>query len=193
MDKSQEKKKARIKFKKIRERELILNEKLIVLQVRKFLDNLLKEKTLEQLIGIYWPIAGEVDLRSLIEYKGISLALPAGDSQGKLTYHKWTKKPLIKDSFGIPAPLSEPPLEACEIQLIMVPALAIDTKGIRLGYGAGSFDQLRSKSDWKGVKALAIVPNACITSYSLPKDYWDIPFDGWINEKETYHIKSLDK
>ena len=191
MNKSKNKKEERAKFRKIRKNALLINEELIILQVKKFIQQLLEEEATEHLIGIYWPLEGEVDLRSLLEHKNLSLALPATDDKGELSYHRWTDKPLIKDSFGIPAPLSERPLNPEEIKLLMVPALAIDPNGIRLGYGAGSFDKLRKKIRWKQLKALAIVPNACITSYSLPKDPWDIPFDGWINEKETYHLNSL--
>ncbi len=179
---------ARIKFKNIRKSSIIKNQKLILLQVNDFLENFVSNKESKSLIGLYWPLEGEVDLRSLKENRFLSLALPACNKKGDLTYHQWTEKPLIKDSFGIPAPLSEPSLNPCEIKLLMVPALAIDHRGIRLGYGGGSFDRLRKKLSWKAIQALAIVPMSCITDYFLPKDPWDIPFDGWINEKETYHI-----
>ena len=74
----------------------------------------------------------------------------------------------------------------------MVPALAIDYKGTRLGYGGGCFDKLRADSNWRAIKALAIIPNDCLTKFSLPKDEWDIPFDGWINEKEIFQIHKAD-
>ena len=114
-------------------------------------------------------------------------------NKGEITYHKWTDKPLVKDSFGIPAPLSEPPLNPRQIKLLMVPAIAIDHAGIRLGYGGGSFDRLRKNKEWNSIKALAIVPNECITKDLLPKDYWDIPFDGWIDDRETFHIHKQNK
>ncbi len=193
MKNSDKKKEARIKFKELRERTLLLNEKLILTQVKNFLDNLITVQKSKYVIGIYWPLAGEVDLRSLSQDKSLSLALPACKTKGKLSYHKWTSKPLIRDLFGIPAPLSEPPLKPKEIKLLLVPALAIDPNGIRLGYGSGSFDQLRKEKDWRAIQSLAIVPKACITSEQLPRDHWDIPFDGWINENGSFFIKSINK
>ena len=104
------KKQARIQYKNIREEVIFIKQELILIQVKQFLDNLSKDNSSNYIIGIYWPLQGEVDLRSLINYQGISLALPACNNKGEITYHKWTDKPLVKDSFGIPAPLSEPPL-----------------------------------------------------------------------------------
>ncbi len=188
MNQSKNKKAARITFNKLRQEHLIHSEAHIVNQVKLYLKEFYNKNKLKTLIGIYWPLNGEVDLRPLKESIKQPFALPACNGKGELTYHRWTNKLLRKDSYGIPAPLLEPPLKPSEISLLMVPALAIDRKGTRLGYGGGCFDRLRKKSCWKEVKALAIVPNICISKTLLPKDDWDIPFDGWINEKETFQI-----
>ena len=83
-------------------------------------------------------------------------------------------------------------LEASEIRLLIVPGIAIDRMGTRLGYGSGCFDRLREKASWKAIEALVVIPSQCISSFLLPKDDWDIPFNGWINEKEIFQIKDLD-
>ena len=62
--------------------------------------------------------------------------------------------------------------------------------GTRLGYGSGCFDRLRGQKRWKEINALAVVPSKCISKSLLPKDEWDIAFDGWINEKEIFKIKN---
>ncbi len=184
MKQSKNKAQIRKKFKDLRSKSIIDVEELIQLEVRKVIDF----QSPKSLIGIYWPLAGEVDLRFLKKVNHISLALPACKEKGYLSYHRWGDSVLIKDIYGIPAPLSEPLVKPSEMKLLIVPALAIDYKGIRLGYGGGCYDRLRSNPDWKKIKALAIVPNACVTKKLLPKDVWDIPFDGWINEKETFFV-----
>ncbi len=188
MNNLEEKKKARVKFKTLRNKIIFSKEQLILLQVKKFLHQFSINEPLNSLIGIYWPLKGEVDLRGLRNELSLSFALPAGNSKGELNYHKWTSAPLIKDAFGIPAPLSEPPLLPSEIKLLIVPALAIDQNGTRLGYGGGCFDRLRKDPSWKTIKALAIIPNICFSKKLLPMDQWDIPFDGWIDEKGTFEI-----
>ena len=188
MDLCTKKRKARVLFRQKRKENISLVESSILMQVKKFITKLSNESESENLIGIYWPLKNEVDLRSLKEISGLSLALPASKQKGEITYHRWTDTTLKKDVYGILAPLEEPVLEPNQINLLIVPALAIDHNGIRLGYGGGCFDRLRSKGMWKEIEALVIVPSACISSSLLPKDKWDIPFDGWINEKEIFRL-----
>ena len=182
------KREARVLFRQKRKENISLVERSILIQVKKLITKLSNERESENLIGIYWPLKNEVDLRSLKEISGLSLALPASKKKGELTYHRWTNTTLKKDVYGILAPLEEPALEPNQINLLIVPALAIDHNGIRLGYGGGCFDRLRSKGKWKDIEALVIVPSACISTSLLPKDKWDIPFDGWISEKEIFRL-----
>ena len=119
-------------------------------------------------IGIYWPINDEIDLRDLKKNKDFSIALPSSNINKKITYHPWLNNDLKEDIHGIPAPLNTPPLKAEQIKLLLVPALAIDHFGYRLGYGGGYFDRLRSQDEWKRINALLIVPEVCISLTELP-------------------------
>ncbi len=137
-------------------------------------------------LGLYWPVGHEPDLRPLAE--GLlsppwraHLALPAirGD---RLLYLPWQPgDPLVPDGAGIPAPLGEKGLEPAQLGLLLVPALALDHGGLRLGSGGGWYDRLRSDPAWRAVCALAVVPAACVVPL-LPRDPWDVPFPGWLEE-----------
>jgi 5-formyltetrahydrofolate cyclo-ligase len=133
-------------------------------------------------IGIYWPLPGEVDLRELRHRNAHPLALPAADGEGRLTYHLWEESPLAQDRCGIPTPQDQPALAPQQLGLLLVPALAVDPRGIRLGYGGGYFDRLRAQPAWRSVPALVVLPRACLATSPLPTDPWDVPFDGWICE-----------
>ena len=75
------------------------------------------------------------------------------------------------------------PLLAPEaLGLLLVPALAIDQAGIRLGSGGGWYDRLRADPAWRAVPALAVLPAACVCD-RLPRDPWDVPFAGWLDER----------
>ncbi|MBP7903194.1 MAG: 5-formyltetrahydrofolate cyclo-ligase [Candidatus Planktophila sp.] len=62
------------------------------------------------------------------------------------------------------------------IDLVLVPALAIDPDGFRLGQGGGFYDralpQLRA---WKH----GIVYNYERMEHDLPREPWDVPMDSW--------------
>ena len=57
------------------------------------------------------------------------------------------------------------------IDVVVVPALAIDLRGVRLGQGGGSFDRtLPQLSGWK----VALIDSVCLTSEDLPEDEHDV-------------------
>ena len=133
-------------------------------------------------LGLYWPLNGEVDLRSIRAATSSAVALPVAAGVGGLQYRLWADTPLQADGCGIPAPAEGPALHADQLSLLLVPALAIDHTGIRLGYGGGYYDRLRADPKWAAVPAWVVLPSACICADPLPRDAWDVPFTGWITE-----------
>jgi len=137
-------------------------------------------------VGLYWPLSGEVDLTPLrfdvLDELGVTAALPVADIEGNLTYRAWSAAPLTQDGCGIPAPLDQPDLHPKQLSLLLVPALAVDQMGIRLGYGGGYYDRLRCREAWNEVPAFVVIPGACVSVKPLPADPWDRPFHGWVNE-----------
>lgn len=155
-------------------------------------------------LGLYWPVGSEPDLdpwgagglAAHLAEAGSEprLALPAvlpaaaGAAHGRLLYLPWRRNgPLVADACGIPAP-QPPPGEAPRglppesLGLLLVPALALDRAAIRLGSGGGWYDRLRADASWRAVPALAVLPAACHTA-RLPRDPWDVPFSGWMDER----------
>jgi 5-formyltetrahydrofolate cyclo-ligase len=100
-----------------------------------------------------------------------------------LVYRPWRGgDPLEPDGCRIPAPLAgagELPAEA--LGLLLVPALACDSSGIRLGYGGGWYDRLRADLAWAQVPTVAVLPRGCRVE-RLPRDPWDVPLQGWLDE-----------
>ena len=146
----------------------------------------------EQRLGLYWPLKGEADLRHLADHPGLRdrLALPRVEN-GQLRYREWLPdSALSPDDTGIPAPEHGPDLEASALGLLLAPALAFDQRGFRLGYGGGWFDRLRSQSHWRAIPALAVLRAACLTA-ALPVDAWDVPFNGWLDEKGLHWLQAV--
>ncbi|MCP9789045.1 5-formyltetrahydrofolate cyclo-ligase [Cyanobium sp. Maggiore-St4-Cus] len=177
-------------FRPLRQTLLESVEAAIVAQARQHVPALLPAG---RALGLYWPLPGEVDLRSLQALLPNQLALPAiiaapGDPAARLVYRPWRAgDPLEPDSCRIPAPLAgagELPAQA--LGLLLVPALACDAAGIRLGYGGGWYDRLRADPTWAQVPALAVLPRGCRVE-QLPRDPWDVPLQGWIDEEGLGH------
>ena len=136
-------------------------------------------------LGLYWPIGAEPDLRAIAQT--VNCALPVVEGE-QLLYRPWQRnQPLEPDECGIPAPTAGNGLEPAELAALLVPALALDGLGIRLGSGGGWYDRLRGEPQWRAVPALAVLPSACLCP-ALPRDPWDVPFDGWLDERGLHWI-----
>ena len=142
----------------------------------------------DKYIGIYWPLKGEVDIRFIKEISNQKVALPSSFKNKAINYYHWSNNDLDLDSNGIPYPKGKHAISPKEISILLVPALAIDKEGYRLGYGGGYFDRLRKKEFWFSIPSFVVISNNCISNKPLPRDGWDLPFDGWISEKGLHQI-----
>ena len=141
-------------------------------------------------IGIYWPLKGEVDIRFIRKINNQKIALPSSSKNKDLNYHPWSNNQLELDSNHIPAPVGESAINPSDISILFIPAIAIDQEGYRLGYGGGYFDRLRQKDLWMSIPSFVVISNNCISKEPLPRDTWDLPFNGWISEKGLHQIKA---
>ncbi len=92
----------------------------------------------------YWPIRGELDPRPLLtelKRRGARCALPAiAGRERPLEFREWTPgDPLTRAGFGTSEPAPGAPVVVPEV--LIVPLLAFDGHGYRLGYGGGYYDR----------------------------------------------------
>ena len=139
-------------------------------------------------VGIYWPLKGEVDIRFIKDIINQKIALPSS-SKRTLNYYHWSNNKIKLDSNRIPAPVKKKALKPSDISLLFVPAIAIDQEGFRLGYGGGYFDRLRQNKLWLSIPSFVVISDNCISKKPLPRDKWDLPFNGWISEKGLHKIE----
>lgn len=141
---------------------------------------------------LYMPVRGEVDVAPLLDElweRGARVLLPRcrPGRPGELDLACCAgMEELAPGAFGIPEPHPDacPALDDCAPDLILVPAVALDRQGARLGYGAGYYDRLLARPDLEG--ALAVAPAYAFQVLdSLPADPWDRPVDVIVTEDET--------
>ena len=92
----------------------------------------------------YWPTRDEADPRLLMKAlaaRGATLALPRIEERNAaLSFRRWSEgDALIDNHHAIREPLAEAPRVVPN--LVLVPLLAFDATGHRLGYGGGYYDR----------------------------------------------------
>jgi 5,10-methenyltetrahydrofolate synthetase len=96
------------------------------------------------LLGVYWPMHGEPDLRAAyaeLAHAGARLALPVVvERDAPLAFAAWTPgDPMVTDGMGVAVPGD---LRFVELPTaLLVPCLGFNAAGYRLGYGGGFYDR----------------------------------------------------
>ncbi|MEL7140917.1 MAG: 5-formyltetrahydrofolate cyclo-ligase [Cyanobacteria bacterium J06631_9] len=136
----------------------------------------------------YCSANGEPDLGALLQQPQRSWGLPRCEGK-KLIWHRWfptSQWPLAPGAFGITEPHPKSPVvEPYKVDLILVPCIACDVNGYRLGYGGGFYDRMLSDRSWKNKTTLGIVFEYARVP-KLPRDVWDIPLDGICTESGLF-------
>lgn len=98
-------------------------------------------------VALFWPIEArkEVDLRALdrsLRARGARVAYPAIDADTNVMTFRFVDDPskLEEQGYGFAEPPPDAP-EATALDVVVVPAIALDPTGHRIGYGAGYYDR----------------------------------------------------
>ena len=142
-------------------------------------------------ISGYWPIADELDVRPLLERldrEGRTLALPVVVAKGEpLIFRRWRPGMALDDGgFGTRHPGPEVPELTPEI--LLVPLLAFDGRGHRLGWGGGFYDRTLARLRARGpVVAVGVAFHGQQMDY-IPDTAGDEPVDWVITEEDVLEI-----
>ena len=142
-------------------------------------------------ISGYWPIHSEINVRPLLELlheKGHTVCLPVVVShEVPLKFRRWGPCDLLESaSFGT----FEPAITRPEVdpEVVLVPLLAFDSKGHRLGYGGGYYDRTLESFAERGVVSVGIAYEAQFLE-KLPSDTKDVALNWIITEERSRNMR----
>lgn len=96
-----------------------------------------------------------------------------------LSHHEWHENTALSvNRWGISEPVGGPTVPLSEIDMVIVPALAADIDGYRVGYGKGYYDAFLGEVS---ATSVGLVPEEwCV--HRVPHESHDVPLDIVITE-----------
>ncbi len=151
-------------------------------------------------IGMYYPNDGEIDPTAAANGRaGRRFYLPVLPPRGKRRLWFAPYAPgsrLVWDRYGIPEPTGRTKIRAEKLDLLLVPLVAFDRDGGRIGMGGGFYDASLTFLQRPG----RINPTRVIgVAYhfqqieSIPVDDWDIPLHGVITDMDFIQAPVLHR
>lgn len=137
-------------------------------------------------LGAFVPVRNEPNIWPALKNYATTNALYLPKYNPKKNGYDWAlyKEPLTASKFNIPEPATAcgtpPTLDAC-----VVPAVGIDPKGHRIGWGHGYFDRLLST---KIPHRIGIIFDCQRISNHIKSDPWDISLTGIITEHQKLKL-----
>lgn len=143
------------------------------------------------IVAGYIPMGDELDVMPLVvtlAARGHPLALPVVvRDQPNLVFRSWTDgAPLEPGPRGTRHPPASAP--AVTPRVLLVPLLAVDDDGFRLGYGKGYYDLTIQALRAAGPLLAVGVGYAAQRVDRLPRDPWDAPLDALVCDDGVRHF-----
>ncbi len=129
----------------------------------------------------YVPIRTEIDPLPVMAQWGATVCVPVIRDAGlPLEFHRWTPEcDMVDGPFGAAVPASP---ERVDPQILIVPLVAFDSRGYRLGYGGGFYD--RTLERLRNLRPTLAVGFAYAAQEleRLPMELTDQPLDAVVTE-----------
>ncbi|TDG15565.1 5-formyltetrahydrofolate cyclo-ligase [Seongchinamella unica] len=144
---------------------------------------------LAQRIAVYLANDGEIDpsiVVNTLRAEGRTPYLPVIQADRSLRFARWEAgEHLGRNRFGIPEPSGDP-RPASELDVILLPLVAWDRQGNRLGMGGGFYDRALANAPEVLKVGLAY---ECQQVSTLPAQSWDVQLDFIVTESTLYNCQ----
>lgn len=179
-------------FRKAKRTELLARRTGIALEQRKRSAQSLTERLLTTVnlsaypvLGFYWPIRGELDLRDLARRHvegGGTVALPVVVAKNApVEFWRWTHgAPMQRGFWNIPVPAER---NVVAPDVLLIPLVGYDAAGYRLGYGGGYYDRTLATVVPRAFRVgVGYDDTALATIYPQPHD---LPMNAIVTERRA--------
>jgi 5-formyltetrahydrofolate cyclo-ligase len=137
---------------------------------------------------------GEADTSVLLEEawaggRTVLLPLCSATEKGRMDFCACSGRQALRPGFGgilEPDPALAPATAAPD--LLIVPGLAFDRQGFRLGMGGGYYDRFFLRSPWPGTVRLGLAFSFQVLE-AVPREAWDCPVHALGTEKGLLWIE----
>ncbi len=148
--------------------------------------SLLARRMQARRIGAYIAYGSELDtqplLTALCAQPRTTLYLPRISRDGRMAFQQWSGGPLRAGAFGIPSPVAGPRCFAGALDLLLLPLVAFDATGSRLGAGAGYYDRYLAQAP-RHRPVVCGYAFAAQEVDAIERAPWDIPLQGIVTER----------
>ncbi|WP_210507115.1 5-formyltetrahydrofolate cyclo-ligase [Naasia sp. SYSU D00057] len=147
-------------------------------------------------VSCYLSAPDEPETRDYLKWtveNGIRALLPISRDDGLLDWTVWDGSEEDIGLFGLPEPVGDllPPYAINDVDLILVPAAAVDERGVRMGWGRGYFDKtLGSMENCPPVYAV-VFDSEVIDE--VPRERHDQPVNGAVTPTRVLRFASSSR
>jgi 5-formyltetrahydrofolate cyclo-ligase len=138
----------------------------------------------------YLAFDGEPDIRFCLTQlcrRGVRVVLPVvpASADEDLHFRRWTPAtPLAVNRFGVSEPRGGEDIPLDRVDTMLLPLVAFDRRGTRLGMGAGWYDRILGRPEYRATRIGVAWSRQ--EAPMIPLDDWDQPLDAVVTEREWF-------
>lgn len=139
-------------------------------------------------VAAHLPFGSEPDIDAFIKHcqgKGIDLIMPRSNEDGSLSWFLWWGD-TVPGLFGFNEPVGET-ASVTDAEVVIIPALAADAKGNRLGKGKGFYDKALAGIQDSGIPVVAVIYDEELLE-QVPTEAHDAKVDYVVTPTKTLRI-----
>lgn len=138
----------------------------------------------------FWSFGSEVPTEPLIaalHERGATVALPRIEGADLVAVAFAPGGPTRTTSFGAREPLGDHTIPPADLDVVVVPGVAFDARGSRVGYGAGFYDRFLPRTD---AFTVGLGFDLQVVDRNLPAGRFDLPIDAVVTEERVIRVST---